>query len=466
MSAIATSESTASAQVRIRLSTGDGRYELSDKAPILVPTDFRRLALSSLVNNLLDHATPVPFDFIINGSYLRTTLDQFLTEQGISSETIIDAEYTPAQKIPRYIASFPHDDWVSAIDVLPTAKSRTSQPRILSASYDGLLRVWNTSSSVIASSPGRNEAGHSSFIKAAKFVSSNQIVSTGFDRVVRLWKYDEAENGLSATITPRLQLYGHTSSIDSVAICDRRDSHRVLTASADHTVGHWSTKTSETPPAPEDLVPKTIRENGKRRKLNPAVSVAQRGPLSMLKGHTQQVSGVVFDANDSDVAYSASWDQTMRTWHLPSASMVDSRSTNQALFSICQLPELHLIATGSAGRDIKLIDPRASASAVTAMVLKGHKNAVVALASDPSNGHNLASGSHDGTCRLWDLRNTKQGQSGTTGQSLYTIQRESLGGKVAPEVASGAQVFALCWDKDLGLLSGGADKAIQINRSD
>jgi ribosome biogenesis protein len=463
---MAASDSTASAQVRIRLSTNDGRYTLSDPAPILVPTAFRRMALSSLVNNLLDHEQSVPFDFIINGSYLRTTLDQFLSEQGISSETIIEAEYTPAQQIPKYIATFPHDDWVSAIDVLPAEKGRTNQTRILSASYDGLLRVWDGSSKVMATSTGKSEGGHSSFIKAAKFISSSQIVSTGFDRVVRLWKYEEAENGLSAAISPRLHLYGHTSSVDSVAVCDRKDGHRMLTGSADHNIGHWTTKISEAPAAPEDLVPKSIREGGKRRKLNPAISVAQRGPLSMLKGHTQQVSGVTFDVQNADVAYSTSWDQTMRTWHLPSASLVDCRSTNQALFSICQLPELNLLAAGTAGRDIKLIDPRASASAVTALILKGHKNAVVSLVGDPSNGHNLASGSHDGTCRIWDLRSTKQGQSGITGQSLYTIHRESLGGKAAPEVASGAQVFALCWDRDLGILSGGADKAIQINRSD
>ncbi|ETN38661.1 uncharacterized protein HMPREF1541_06698 [Cyphellophora europaea CBS 101466] len=463
---MAGAESASSTQVRIRLATTDGRYSLPDSAPILVPTSFRRLALSSLVNNLLEHDQPVPFDFIINGSYLRTTLEQFLSEHGISSETVIDAEFTPAQKIPKYIASFPHEDWVSALDVLPSEKSRLRQSRILSASYDGLLRVWNTSSNVIATSPGKGGGGHSSFIKDAKFVSASQIVSVGFDRVVRLWKYEEAEDGLSASISPRLQLYGHASSIDSVASCRHKDAHRLLTASADHTIGHWSTKTSESPAASEELIPKTIRENGKRRKLNPAVSVAQRGPLSILQGHTQQVSGVVFDANDPEVAYSASWDQTMRTWHLPSSSIVDTRTTNQALFCIHQLPELHLVATGTAGRDVKLMDPRASASAVTAMTLKGHKNSVVRLAGDPSNGYTLASGSHDGTCRIWDLRNTRQGQDGVHGQSLYTLQRESLGGKAAPEVASGAQIFALGWDRELGILSGGADKMIQINRSD
>ena len=450
-------------QVRIRLATKDGRYSLSESAPILIPTSFRRLALSSLVNNLLGHEQPVPFDFIIRGSYLRTTLEEFLSGNGISSETVIDAEYTPAQQPPRYVTSFEHDDWVSAVDTLPSSMNIHNQPRILSASYDGRLRVWNTSSQVMAISPAKGEGGHLSFIKDAKYVSSNQLVSVGFDRVVRLWKYDEGEDALSATITPQLELCGHTSCIDSVAV--NAASNRLLTASSDHSIGFWSTRKSDAPAASEHLVPRTVRENGKRRKLNSAVSVAQRGPLSMLRQHTQQVSGVIFDSKDSTVAYSTSWDQTMRTWDLVTSSVVDTRTTNQALFAVEQVPDLHLIACGTAARDVKLIDPRVSASAVTAMTLKGHKNSVVTLARDPDNSHSLASGSHDGTCRIWDLRNTKQGKDGITGQSIYTLARESMQGRPTPEVDSGAQVYGLCWDRELGLLSCGQDKCIQLNHS-
>ncbi|KAI9874977.1 MAG: ribosome biogenesis protein ytm1, partial [Watsoniomyces obsoletus] len=75
----------------------------------------------------------------------------------------------------------------------------------------------------------------------------------------------------------------------------------------------------------------------------------------MLRKHTQQVSGVIFDSKDSTVAYSTSWDQTMRTCDLVTSSVVDTRTTNQALFAVEQMPELQLVATGTAGRDIKLI---------------------------------------------------------------------------------------------------------------
>ena len=451
----------AETQVRLRLATKNPQYALPDSGPILVPTSFRRLGLSSLVNNLLEHEQAVPFDFIIRGTYLRTTLDEFLTEHGISSETVIEAEYSPAQKPPRYVASFEHDDWVSAVDVLSGAQSVNGQPKILSSSYDGRVRVWNTSSQILATSPAKSAGGHGSFVKDARFITPTLLASGGFDRVARLWKYEEEKDSLSATITPQLELYGHTSTIDSIAV--HAPSNRFLTASADHSIGLWSTRKSDGPAAPEDLVPRTIRENGKRRKLNPAVSVSQRGPLSMLRQHTQQVSGVTFDAKDPTVAYSSSWDQTMRTWDLVTSSVVDTRTTNQALFAIEQMPELQLVATGSAGRDIKMVDPRASAAAVTVMSLRGHKNAVVSLARDPNNGYSLVSGSHDGTCRIWDLRNTKQGKDGITVQSLYTLVRESLKGQPAAEVGSGAQVFGVHWSADLGILSAGQDRCVQIN---
>ncbi|RMZ80693.1 hypothetical protein DV738_g2685, partial [Chaetothyriales sp. CBS 135597] len=449
-------------RIRIRLTTKDSRYALPESAPILVPSSFRRLALSSLVNGLLEHDRPVPFDFIIRGSYLRSSLEDLLSAQGISSETVVEAEYSPAQKVPQYVCSYEHDDWVSAVDTVGNlVAERQQQGRILSASYDGRIRVWNSSSQVLATSTAPAQGGHWSFIKDAKFVSSAQIVSAGFDRVVRVWKYQEAEDGLAANLTPELELHGHSACIDAVDV--HQASHRILTASADHSIGLWSTRRSDAPALSPELAASVARESGKRRKLNGAGAVTQRGPLSMLRQHRQHVSGVIFDRKDSTVAYSTSWDQTLRTWDLVTSTVVDTRLTKHALLVVEQVPELQLIATGTAGREISLIDPRASASAVTAMRLKGHRNAVVGLARDPGNHHRLASASHDGTCRVWDVRFTKQGQDGITSQSLYTLGRHSLQGKPMPEAGVGVQVYGICWDSELGILSCGQDKCIQVN---
>ena len=444
------------AQIRLRLSTRDTDLALEDTAPILVPTSFRRYTLSTLVNGLLKNDKSVPLEFIVNGAYLRTTLDEYLTKNGLSTETTLSVEYVRARIPPQYVASFEHEDWVSDVDVLPG-----TSPRILSASYDGHLRVWNTSSQVLATSPGMAQGGHSSFVKSAKFISPTQIVSGGFDRTVRLWKYSEDSDGFSASLVPSLELYGHKASVDSVV--PHEQSGRILTASSDHSVGLWSTRKSNAPAAPEALVPRTRTKDGKRRKLNADVSVAHRGPLALMQGHTGQVSGAVFDAKDSTVGYSSSWDQTVRTWDLVTARLVDTRTTSSALFCIEHMPSLHLLAAGSVSRVIKLVDPRASATAVAAMTLKGHKNSVVSLARDPNNEYTLVSGSHDGTCRVWDVRSTQQEKEGLVGQSLYTLPRASLKGGPSPATGDGVKVLGVCWHSEVGILSGGEDKMVQIN---
>lgn len=437
---------------------------------------LKRYALSTLVNNLLSNDKPIPFEFLINGSFLRTSIDEYLTANGISAETTLEIEYVRALIPPLHIASFEHDDWVSSVDVLsassPAAAGSSAvspgQARILSGSYDGLLRVWNMSSQVIATSPSPTEGGHSSSIKATKFISPTSIVSAGLDRTVRLWKYSESEDGFSGKITPQLELYGHKSGINSLAV--HAPSNRILSASADHNVGFWSTKKSEAPAAPEDLLPSAASRTSKKRKLNASVSVSQRGPLALLSSHTAPVSDAIFDANDSTVGYSASWDHSLRTWDLVTAALVDTRTTSHSLLSLQHLPDHNLLATGTSARHTTLIDPRVSAATISAMTLRGHTNAVVSLARDPNSSYGLISGSHDGTCRIWDLRATKTDKGGAVGESVYSISRKSLEeeGKANTKRVGGegVKVFSVCWDREVGIVSAGEDKRIQINRGE
>jgi len=185
-----------------------------------------------------------------------------------------------------------------------------------------------------------------------------------------------------------------------------------------------------------------------------------------MQAHTAPVTDACFDLKDATVSYSCSQDHTVRTWHLPSASLVDTRTTNSPLFCLEQMPALQLLAAGSASRDVKMVDPRASAASVVAMTLKGHKNHVVTLARDPSNDYVLASGSHDGTCRIWDVRSTKSSKDGITTQSISTITRESLHEKATPVTGEGVKIFGLCWGARVGILSAGEDKNVQVNTSD
>ncbi|PLB34409.1 WD repeat WDR12/YTM1 family ribosome biogenesis protein [Aspergillus candidus] len=465
-------------QVRVQLTSKQEDVALPENTgPILVPTGLRRYALSTLVNNLLGSEKPIPFEFLVNGAFLRTSIDEYLTANGISAETTLEIEYVRALIPPLHIASFEHDDWVSSVDVLsatsPAASKASAtvspgQERILSGSYDGLLRVWNMSSQVVATSPAPADGGHTASIKAAKFISPNAIASTGLDRTVRVWKYAEHADGFSGTITPQLELYGHKSAVNSLAV--HAPSNRMLTGSADHSVGFWSTKKGDAPAAPENLLPSAASRSAKRRKVNSSVSAPQRGPLSLMSAHTAPVSAAIFDATDATVGYSTSWDHSLRTWDLVTGSLVDTRSTAHALLSLEHLPEHHLLAAGTSARHITLIDPRASATTIAAMTLRGHTNAVVSLARDPQSAYGLISGSHDGTCRIWDIRATKTDKDGVVGESVYSIGRKSqeeAGRGDAKRVGGeGVKVFGVCWDAAVGIVSAGEDKRIQINRGE
>lgn len=418
--------------------------------------DLRRYALSTVVNQLLDLEKAIPLEFLINGKYLRTSIDEYLTANGISAETTLDVEYVRALIPPLHVASFLHDDWVSDVDVL---SGEGQDPRILSSSYDGLLRIWNNSSQTIAVSPSAEHGGHTASIKSAKFFSPTQLVSSGLDRTIRLWKYNENEDGFSGTISPHLELHGHTGSVENIQV--HASSNRILSASTDHSVGLWSTKKSEAPAAPT-----TATRTSKRRKVHSSSNTPSRGPLALLKAHTAPVSGVVFDARDSTVGYSTSWDHTLRTWDLVTGALVDTRTTSHPLLSTAHLPDVHLIAAGTSARHITMIDPRVSATTVSAMTLRGHTNAVVTLARDPGSAYGLLSGSHDGTCRIWDLRSTKSDKDGVVGESIYSIPRKSLEGAGKRVGGEGVKVFGVCWDKTVGILSAGEDKAIQINRGE
>ncbi len=318
------------------------------------------------------------------------------------------------------------------------------------------------SSDILATSPSAGNGGHTSSIKAARFISPTLLASSGLDRTLRTWKYLEDLEGFSASISPQIELYGHKASVDSIAV--HQPSNRILSASADHSVGVWSTKKSDAPAAPTTIIPSATARSAKRRKVGSAVSTPQRGPLSLLKSHTAPVSDTIFAPQDHTVAYSTSWDHSLKTWDLPTSTCVDTRSTSHSLLSLTALPSLNLVAAGTSARHVTLIDPRASATNISAMTLRGHSNAVVSLASDPESSYGLVSGSHDGTCRVWDVRSSRGEKDGRVGESLYCIERESVKGKGRRVAGEGLKVFGICWDKGVGIVSASEDKRVQINR--
>lgn len=436
-------------QVKIRFFTKEEDSSLHvDDTPLFVPISLKRYGLSEIINHLIkqqngldEDAGSTPFEFLINGTLLRTSLQDYLTQNGLSSEAFLSLEYTKAVLPPSFLGSFNNEDWVSSLDTFGDSK-------ILSGAYDGIVRTFNMSGKV-----EQQFSGHQGAIKAVRYISDTRVVSGGNDRQIRLWKvgkeqgHDDDDDEVSEGSTLAI-LDGHKAAVTSLAV----HNNRILSASSDNTVGLWSTNYKEMAAIdvfadPNNNVTSTAAK--KRRKLALKDStVRRRAPLSFLESHQQPVEGIIFAPNDSTVAYSVSQDHTIKTWDLVTSRCIDTKVTGFSLLSITSLDKLNLLACGSSARHITLHDPRVSSTKISQSQLVGHKNFVVSLDSCPNNDYMLASASHDGTVKVWDVRSEK---------ALHTITRESNPPKGKDKV------FAVDWS-GIGIVSGGEDKKIQINK--
>lgn len=447
-------------QVKIRLFTREKDESLHvQDTPMYAPISLKRYGLSEIVNHLLESEKPIPFDFLIDGELLRTSLQDYLVKKGLSSEASLTLEYTRAILPPSYLSSFNNEDWISSLDVDSESKY------IVSGSYDGIVRTWDMSGKV-----QKQYSGHSGPIRAIKVISSTRIVSSGNDRTLRLWKTknddlkpipqdiddedDEAniEDGKTLAI-----LEGHKAPVVSI---DVSNNSRILSASYDNSIGFWSTIYKEM-----NVVDPMEELNNSNSKISTAAkkrrrltlkdgTIRRRAPLALLESHNAPVEATAFDFNDNTVGYSVSQDHTIKTWDLVTSRCVDTKTTSYSLLSLAQMPTLNLLACGSSARHITLHDPRVdSTSKITQQQLIGHKNFVVSLDTCPENEYILCSGSHDGTVKVWDVRSST---------AMYTITRED------PSVEKGVndKVFAVKWAETVGIISGGQDKKIQFNKGD
>ncbi|TDZ12951.1 Ribosome biogenesis protein ytm1 [Colletotrichum spinosum] len=473
------------AQVKVNFTTTHDDLQLDEsKRQLLVPAEIKRYGLSRILNSesMLNTSAPVPLDFLVNGTFLRTSLEEYIQANGLSIESTITLQYVRSLLPPVYEASFEHDDWISAVDVLSqTSRAgrwsgdafHQGKDRILSASYDGLVRVWDGSGQCLATAPSASGGGHSKSVTDAKFLSSSQLASVGLDQKVVVWKYTEPSD-FSGTLKPTLELHGHRKLINSLDV--HGPSGRLLTASADGRVGLWSANKKSAPDVDADDIPATHASSVKRAKLsNSSVTVPQRGALAMISAHDGDLAAAAaataatFHPTDATVAYSASTDRTLRTLDLTTARVVSTLTTLHPLLCLAPMRGASsLVAAGSAARHVTLLDPRASAQATSVLTLRGHGNMISALAPSPDNEYSLASASHDGAVKIWDLRSvrpaTKDEGGGGVCEAVYSIGREWLRGKKAPVGGEGVKVFGLAWDQTWGIVSGGEDKQLQINR--
>ncbi|KAI8802082.1 WD40-repeat-containing domain protein [Cladochytrium replicatum] len=411
------------AQVQVRfISRQPGA--VAPETPILVPVELKRYGLSEIVNHLLGNKKPVPYDFLIDAKFLRTSIGKYLEEHGLSTENLLDVEYVESVLPPTPAGSFVHDDWISGIAV----HKRSSL--ILTGTYDGVARLWTRSGDIAAIFQGVHEGA----VKDVALVASDDHCGTCFtasmDQNAIEWAYDTK----TKSVEPILRFEGHQGSVESLSL--NVDENMLATASYDGTVKVWSISTEDV----DDVEVQTDKK--KRRKVEKTIPNAKQ--LLSFEAHSGGALSVDFSATHM---YSGGSDHAVRCWDISSASNINTMNSEQTVLCVKASRTNSLIASGHVDNAIRIWDQRDEGVSLK-LRLDGHSKWVSSVSWSPTNPYMLVSGSYDSTVRMWDIRSTSPFYSMKTG--------------VSKDDSPPPKVLSVLW-ADFGLLSGGDDCKLHIS---
>jgi len=421
------------------------RMETENKVPdhaFAVPVKLVRYSLSEIVNHLLGNDPPRPYDFLVNGEFLRTDLATFLESHKLSGENVLNLEYVEAMPAPEALPSTPQPDWISSIDV--------ANKLAVVGCYDGRVRLLNPSDrSVVAVA-----VGHSSSVKDVKVLnvaqrlsdkdgdvnmneaksssSTNFFVTASKDRTVRVWKYGGGAAALELGVGR-----AHEDSVETVAVIPKGT--KFVSGGWDKKIHVW-----DAPTAQEDA---DEPESSKKRRVGKDSNQVTKHhskemtPLSTLDGHTQAVTAICWP--HPLAVYSGSYDHSIRLWDVERQSCTNVWNGSKVISSLDFSLHANLLASGHEDSLIRLWDPRKADKEVVKASLKSHKGWVSCVRWSPTHAHQLLSASYDGTVKLWDIRSKIP---------LHTMKENK------------EKVLAVSWNGSSSFLSGGADCEVRWHR--
>eukprot|EP00252_Welwitschia_mirabilis_P011392 TRINITY_DN25622_c0_g1_i1.p1 TRINITY_DN25622_c0_g1~~TRINITY_DN25622_c0_g1_i1.p1 ORF type:complete len:454 (+),score=82.46 TRINITY_DN25622_c0_g1_i1:67-1428(+) len=421
-----------SRQIQLRFITKlPANYRIPLSNSIAVPAHLTRHGLSEIINTLLQLDKPQPFDFLIQGEFVRTSLEKFLLSKGISAEKIIDVEYALVVIPPQQEQSSVHDDWVSVVD-------GSYESFIFTGSYDSIGRIWRTEKFCT-----HVLHGHKGAITSAAFVSSPdtkhevvRLATASKDRTILLWQFDVKEDVENAEMVKSCKLLkGHTSAIQTVTAS--KCGKYVFSGSWDSSIKVW--------PCSWDTDVENASGVVKKRKLedNSAIEELMDTEISAsktLEGHTQCVSSVAVFQDDR--ICSASWDHSVRIWDIESGVNMLTMGCGKALNCLSIGGEAsQLIVAAGADPVLRIWDPRMPGNISPILQLSSHKSWISACKWHPKSRYHLLSASFDGTIKLWDTRSKIP---------LMTVE------------AHKDKVLCTDWWKEDCIVSGGTDSKMRI----
>ncbi|KAM0417445.1 hypothetical protein ACHAPT_012594, partial [Fusarium lateritium] len=295
-----------------------------------------------------------------------------------------------------------HTGWVNSVAFSSDGKL------LASGSMDQTVALWDAATGQEVNRINNQLA----CVNSAAFSPDGRFVATGsVDKILRLWHASAGPDEI------HMMLDGHSGPINSIRFSP--SGKQIVSGSDDMTIKLWDTATG--------------------------------AECMTLRGHTKKVMAVVFSP-DARLVASGSEDKAVRLWDATSGALLvtlpdHTSDINSVLFS----PDGTLLASSSFDDEVRLWNaqsrtlmgklddfeedynwgtlatqrpylPASSEAIQTLKELRGHTNSVTRVMFSP-DGRWLASGSKDGTIKLWlesRERWTLEGHSGEINNLVFS----------------------------------------------
>ncbi|KAJ1612963.1 microtubule-associated protein [Cryptosporidium canis] len=151
----------------------DPRLRLPDGS-FMIDSGVGRSELSELLNTLLETESRISFDFIVEETFLRGTVNEYMRQSGRTSESKLRIEYLRTLGRPTLRTLDKQKDWIRSL----AGGLETDNPMVAVGFYDGKIRFYDAASHPVDKSMRLDEQEKSNGQVAMEF-NVNELLATG-----------------------------------------------------------------------------------------------------------------------------------------------------------------------------------------------------------------------------------------------------------------------------------------------